>query len=267
MSRLPALARSAIFVLAFGFAGALIMLFALQRQMIYPGTGPDDGSWNAPPPGYETVELHTADELALRALYRAPKPGGKVLIFFHGNGDSALNSAFSLAPVLGEADGALMMSYRGYAGNPGQPSEEGLYADADAGLAYLRSRGIEDSRIVIGGFSLGTGVASQLATKGEFAGLLLIAPFTALSDVAAEHFPWVPTSLLMRDRYLTRDRLKTGAPLLIVHGKRDGIIPVSHARRLATIREDARLELFDNATHNDVSAIASQTMRDWMAGL
>ncbi|NNC47310.1 MAG: alpha/beta hydrolase [Sphingomonas sp.] len=267
MPRLPALARSAIFVILLGYAGALIMIFALQRQMIYPGTGPDDGSWNTPPPGYETVQLQTADNLSLRALYRAPKPGGKTLIFFHGNGDSALNSAFSLAPVLGETDGALMMSYRGYAGNPGQPSEDGLYADADAGLAYLRSRGTVDRSVVVGGFSLGTGVASQLATKGEFAGVLLIAPFTALSDVAADHFPWLPTSLLMRDRYLTRDRLVAGVPMLIVHGKRDGIIPVSHARRLAKMREDARLELFDSATHNDIGRIASHTMRDWLAGL
>lgn len=245
----------------------LIMLFALQRQMIYPGTGPDDGSWAAPPPGYGTVKLETADGLSLNALYRAPSDGRKVILFFHGNGDSALNSSMSFESVLAEGQGALMVSYRGYAGNPGKPSEDGLYADGEAGLNFLRDQGISDERIIIGGFSLGTGIASHVATKGEFAGLLLAAPFTALVDVAGEHFPWAPSGII-RDRYETRDRLASiTAPTLIVHGERDGIIPVAHARRLQKIKPNAALHIFADATHNDIGPYSRETVRDWLQAL
>ena len=268
MSRPARILRLTLVGLTLSIALVLIMLFALQRQMIYPGTGPDDGSWAAPPPGYQTVKLRTADGLALNALYRAPEDGAKTLIFFHGNGDSALNSSISFEPVLAKGQGALMVSYRGYAGNPGTPGEEGLYADGEAGLDFLRAQGIADSQIVVGGFSLGTGIASHVATKGDFAGLLLAAPFSALVDVAGEHFPFLPTGMIIRDRYLTRDRLTDSkAPLLIVHGEKDGIIPVAHGRRLAALRPDATFATFAAAGHNDVGHHSMETVRDWFQAL
>lgn len=251
--------------LAYGLI--LVMLFLLQRAMIYPGTSRDIRGWGAPPPGYEVVVLETSDGLSLNALYRA-SDGGKTLVFFHGNADSAHNSAALLDPALGEGDGALFVSYRGFAGNPGAPSEDGLYSDGEAALGFVRARGIADSDIVVGGFSLGTGVASHVATRGRFAGLLLVSSFTSLPAVAAAHFPWLPARWLVRDRYPTIERIADGKePLLLVHGSQDDIISPRHSEALALRRPDAQLELVAGVGHNDVAARAVPIIADWLAAL
>ncbi|MBW0145454.1 alpha/beta hydrolase [Sphingomicrobium clamense] len=246
----------------------LLMLFALQRTMIYPGTSRDASDWSAPPAGYEVVQLATEDELRLKAFFRPAREGGKTLIFFHGNGDSARNSASWVDGALGPDDGALFVSYRGYAGNPGAPSEEGLKRDARAALRFVRKQGVDDGDIVIGGFSIGTGVASRLALDGKFAGLILIAAFTSLPDAASAAFPFLPNKLLLRDKFTTKGRIaKASGKVLLIHGANDGIVPASHSERLARLRPDATFVRIEGAGHNDIAAGALPVMADWLANL
>ncbi len=244
---------------------SLAMLTAMQRQMIYPGAGSDASPWQQPPARFDVVELATRDGLVLKALFRPPEVGQPTLLFFHGNGDSAFSSAHWLAPLMQDGRGALLVNYRGYLGNPGSPDEAGLYADAEAGAGYLSERGIDRSAIVVGGFSLGTGVASHVASSGGYKGLFLVAPFTSMQDAARHHFPWAPVSWLMRDRYPTVERIAAiDAPLLIVHGKEDRMIPAEHSLRLAQLRPDTRLRLVERAGHNDIARPATPLIAEWL---
>lgn len=260
--------RTFLFTLLIAYALLALILAALQRPLIYPGTSRDARGWEAPPPGFETVEVEASDGLKLKALYKAPADGGRVVVFFHGNGDSAHNTARWVGPALGPSDGALLSSYRGYAGNPGAPSEAGLTADGEGALAFVRAQGIEDARIVPGGISIGTGVASHVATLGDFAGLVLVSPFTSLADAASDQLWWLPAGLLVVDRYPTIDRIEQAkGELLIVHGAADTLISADHSRRLAALRSDARLEIVEGAGHNDIGGPASAILADWLANL
>ena len=258
--------RTFFLTLLIAYGVLALILAALQRPLIYPGTSRDGRAWDAPPSGFETVEVEASDGLALNALWKPPADGGRVLVFFHGNGDSAHNMARWVGPALGEGDGALLSSYRGYAGNPGAPSEDGLTADGEGALAFVRAQGIEDARIIPGGISIGTGVASHVATLGEFAGLAMVAPFTSLPDAASDQLWWLPAGLLVVDRYPTIDRIgEAKGDLLIVHGSADTIIAADHSRRLAKARPDARLEIVEGAGHNDIGGPASAILADWLA--
>ena len=121
----------------------------------------------------------------------------------------------------------LLLDYRGYVGNPGSPSEDGLLADARAARAYLLSRAdVDPARLVYFGESLGAAVAVALAAEHPPAALILRSPFTSLADIAAVHYPFLPAGLMLRDRYESIERIgRVRAPLLVVAGQRDRIVP------------------------------------------
>jgi hypothetical protein len=126
-----------------------------------------------------------------------------------------------------------MLEYRGYGGNPGSPSETGLYADGAAALDFLDHQGIMPNRLVLYGESLGSGVAVRMAGQHEIAGLILEAPFTSVAQVAQYHYPFVPASLLVRDRFDSLSRIRAvKVPILILHGGRDTVIPMRFGRAL-----------------------------------
>jgi fermentation-respiration switch protein FrsA (DUF1100 family) len=148
----------------------------------------------------------------------------------------------------------LLFDYRGYGGNPGSPSEEGLAADARAALEYLAGRPeVDPGRVVYLGESLGAAVALRLAVERPPAALVLRSPFASLAEVGRRHYPVLPVSLLLRDRYDSAALVgRLTAPLLVVAGSRDRIVPASHSRRLfAAAPEPKRLVVLDGADHND----------------
>lgn len=203
-----------------------------QRKLLYPAFGPALAAAEAGLPGFEDVVLATPDGERLAAWYRAPEPGRATVLYFHGNGGS-LSLRRGRARLLAEGGrGLLMVTYRGYPGSTGQPTEAGLALDALTAHRWLGER-VPAERVVLYGESLGTGVAVGLAAEQRFGGVILDAPFTSTADVAAGVFPFLPVRLLMRDQYRSEARIgRLRAPLLVLHGDRDGVVPFALGERL-----------------------------------
>ena len=246
------------FLAGLGIAYSLMVVaaWALQDRIIYP----------APPPaspdvhGVERVTYRTADGLDLHAGWIAPRDGMPTLVAFHGNGENWQSSVATLRKVTRAGYGLLAAEYRGYDGNPGVPSEEGLYLDGRAALAFAASRGVAPDNVVLVGGSLGSGVAVQLATEIPARAMILVAPFDSLTDTAARALPWLPVRSLLGRRY---DNIaKIGAldlPVLIVHGDEDSVVLLEQAERLAARLPEAKLVVRKGQGHDIVT---DPSMRD-----
>jgi len=194
----------------------------------------------------------------------AADPGPAVLVCNGNGGDRSMRAALAVElSRMGLA--VLLFDYRGYGGNPGVPSEEGLAADARAALAYLAGRPeVDPDRVVYVGESLGAAVALRLATERPPAALVLRSPFASLAEVGRHHYPVLPVSLLLRDRYDSAALAgRLASPLLVVAGARDRIVPLAHTRRLfAAAPRPKRLVVLDRADHNDPDLLAGPRLVD-----
>lgn len=204
------------------------------------------------------VKVTTEDGLALSGWYHPPEGDKPVIVVFHGNASHMGMSAWKVRPYIEQGYGALLPAYRGYAGNPGKPTEQGLYRDARAFLAWLReAKGIPENRIVLYGESLGTGVAVEMAATHykDIKALILESPYTSFTEMARRQYFFVPfVALLVRDRYSNIDKIAgVKAPLLIVAGKLDMIVPVTMGRKLfAAANEPKAMVEVPAAGHNNL---------------
>lgn len=214
---------------------AVTALWALQRDLMYfPDHAP-----RVPPSHYamlggvQEVLVTTADGVELAAWYAAAPPARPTVVMFHGNAGSLRHERYRLQHFMDAGLGAMLLSYRGYSGNGGTPTEEGLYADARAALDWLDANGVDDESIVVYGISLGTGVATKMAAERELGAVVLEAPYTSTVDVAGIRFPVVPVGWLMEDRFESLARIRAiTEPLLVMHGDRDDVIPQRFGRQL-----------------------------------
>ncbi|MGH8944532.1 MAG: alpha/beta hydrolase [Acidimicrobiia bacterium] len=241
----------------------LAVIWLAQRRMIYFPTQAVPSAAEVSPV-LEEVSYLTDDGLTLEAWFLPSRgePHGSVLVF---NGNAGNRShRLPLGEALAEAGfSALLVDYRGYGGNPGDPHEEGLATDARAALAYLRSRpDVDPRRVAYFGESLGAGVAAGLAVEDPPAALILRSPFTSLADIASVHYPLLPASLLLRDRYATTDFIgELSAPLLVVAGSGDSIVPLEQSRAVfEAADEPKRLVVIEGAGHNDFALNAGEEM-------
>lgn len=248
--------------LALKIAGAVALLYALvlvamyfsQRSLIYR---PD--RTRVPPAlaGLMTVEervLKTPDGEQLVAWHAAARPGRPTLLYFHGNAGNLANRAWRVATFMGEGLGVLMLSYRSYSGSSGRPSEAANVADAVLAYDALVKDGHAPEDIVLYGESLGSGVAVQLAAQRKVAGVILDAPYTSMTDMAAELYPWLWVRPFVLDTYDTMARIAgIRAPLLVLHGEHDMIVPVHMGRKVfAAAREPKRLATYPHGGHVDL---------------
>lgn len=250
--------------IALGYLLMLAGLYLFQRSFIYPAP-----SAQAPlPPGHERVVLETADGLSLAAAYKPARDGRPTVVFFHGNGDNWGGASAATATLAKAGYGILLPEYRGYSGNPGSPSETGLYQDGRAAIGWLGVKGIAPDRIVLVGNSLGSGVATQLAVEHEPAALVLISPFASLPGIAAEKIWWAPARWLVRDKFDNLGKIaRVDAPLLLLHGTDDAVIPSSHSERLARANPRARLVKVEGAGHELAYRGYAQALgKDWLEG-
>jgi uncharacterized protein len=248
-------------------AAVVGLLWSQQRRLIYlpaPRAVPPAA---AVLPAAEEVTFPTADGLRLAGWFvPAAGPAGRggrtrspAVLVCNGNGGNRSLRA-PLAAALARAGLAvLLFDYRGYAANPGHPTEAGLAADARAALAFLAARPeVDPARLVYFGESLGAAVALRLALERPPAALVLRSPFASLAEVGRLHYPWLPVSLLLADRYDSLGRVGgLAAPLLVVAGERDRIVPASHSRRLFDAApQPKRFVLLPGADHNDLDLLA-----------
>lgn len=232
------------------------LLWAMQRQLIYfPATGPVPSAATVLP-GARDVTLRTSDGLDLAAWYvpaRPPRRDFTVLVANGNAGDRAARAPLAEALARRGLD-VLVFDYRGYGGNPGSPSEQGLARDVRAARSYLvDDLGVDPGRLVYFGESLGAAVVIELATEHPPAGLVLRSPFTDLAAVGAEHYPYLPVRALLRDRYPVAEHItRVEAPVTVVYGSADTIVPprqsVAVAQAAPTLH---RLVEVEGAAHND----------------
>ncbi len=236
--------------------GALVVgLFLVQRQLMYFPDSRTPEPARAGVPEMREVTLTTEDGLRLMAWYRpAQTPDGPVIVFFHGNAGNIGDRGAKIRPFIDAGFGVMLVSSRGYGGNPGSPTEEGLNRDGRAAMEFLSNNGVPSRGVVLYGESLGSGVAVEMATERPVGGVVLEAPFTSVADVAASQFFFVPARYLVRDRFDSLSKIDAiGAPLLILHGERDRVISVRYGRRLFAAARQPKTSLFyPGGGHNDL---------------
>ncbi len=276
--------RRAVLLLLGIYLGCCVMLGMIQRKLIYLPTreAPLLGShWGLPDSRCRSVSLVSQDGLTLQGWHVLPpgssalneeerlwelRQGRPVILYFSGNAGHRGDRAYDLN-LLGSLNAdVFLFDYRGYGDNPGVPSEAALVADAQAIWRYLvETEGVESGRILLYGESLGGGVACALAahlaeqgiTPG---GLFLKTTFSSLGDVAAFHYRWLPTGLLLRERYPSVQRIsQIKCPIAILHGRQDEIVPFQLAEKLFEAAPDRsasgipkRFFELPEAGHNDV---------------
>ncbi|WP_100501063.1 alpha/beta hydrolase [Geodermatophilus chilensis] len=248
------LARAAV-VVAVVLVVLTGLLWGLQRRLVYL---PDDGPVPAAAtvlPGARDVVLETSDGLRLGAWYRPGRDAeAPAVLVANGNGGHRGLRAPLAAALAGRGLAVLLFDYRGYGGNPGTPSEEGLARDVRAARAHLlEEAGASPDRLVYLGESLGAAVVTELATEHPPAGLVLRSPFVDLAAVGAEHYPFLPVRALLRDRYPVAERIATiRVPTTVVLGDADSIVPPAQSRAVAAAAADLhRLVEVPGADHND----------------
>lgn len=222
---------TALAVIATVYAAIVGVLFFNQRALLYHPVA-ERAAPDAEGPAIQVVSLETADGETLVGWWLPPMADRPTILFFNGNAAGLAMQRGRWKRLSDAGIGFLAVAYRGYDGSTGKPTEPGLRLDALAAYQWLAGR-VPTSEIVIHGFSLGSGVATRLASERPARALVLEAPFTAVSDVAAEAYPWIPVSALMLDRYRSRDVIgEIGMPLLILHGDQDSVVPFRQGRTL-----------------------------------
>jgi fermentation-respiration switch protein FrsA (DUF1100 family) len=239
--------------LASVYAAVAVAAFIAQRKLMY---FPD--SARVPPSNYgligvEERVLDTPDGVRLIAWYAPPVLGRPTVLYFHGNAGNLTNRAERVRKYTARGFGIFMPSYRGYSGSTGAPTERANVADAKLAYEALRKDGIASEDIVLYGESLGSGVAVQVAAEKPVGGIVLDAPYTSIVDVAAAAYPFLPVRPFMFDRYDTMRHLGgVNAPLLVVHGEEDEVIPVDMGRAVyAAANGPKELVTFPGAGHSD----------------
>lgn len=228
----------------------LVLVAAVfQRHLIHL----PDTSVPATPDDVEAVELRTADGLRLTSWLLAPRDEAvsTVLVAPGNAGNRALRLPLARG-LVERGHRVLLLEHRGYGGNPGSPTEDGLVRDAEAARAHLEARDdVDPARIVHLGESLGTAVVASLSVEHRPAASVLRSPFPTLADVARDQLPFLPVRWLLRDRFATREHLAAvDSPVLVVFGGADRTIPPDLSRQVAEAAGAERVEI-PGADHND----------------
>jgi fermentation-respiration switch protein FrsA (DUF1100 family) len=255
-----------VLAVAGGYLLVVALAYSFQRNLLFL----PDLSVSTPAesglPEMATVTLPTADGLALASWYRPATSGERhTIVYFHGNGGHVGYRGPRVRPYLDAGHGVLLVEYRGYGGNPGKPTEAGLYEDGRAALGFLAAAGVPAERTVLYGESLGTAVAVHVARqqaerRAPVAAVVLEAPLSSAVDVGAYHYPLLPVRLLMKDRFDSKAKIAAiAAPLLIVHGENDRVVPIEFGRAVfAAAAEPKRAVWIADAGHEDLGRFGLQ---------
>ena len=231
------------------------MLFVLQRRILFntsghPGT-PSDYDL------YSTKEIHipTDDNITLLSWFHKADEKLPLLIYFHGNSFNIGDRAYRIKKYIDKNWNVILVSWRGFGGNNGRPTEKNLYKDGEAVLKWVsKNTNFTKDQIVIYGESLGSGVAVELGTRYNFLSIVLEAPFTSIYDIANKRYKIYPTKYLVKDKFDNFSKIdKIKSPLLIVSGKNDEVVPHFHSKLLLEKAVNLKESLFvDEAMHNNL---------------
>ena len=248
--------RRAVITLLLVCLGLVALLWFGQRSLIYFPMSDVRSPGEYGLPHAEPVAFETEDGLRLEGWFvpAAGPPSGYTAVVFNGNAGHRGYRAELARRFAARGVATLLFDYRGYGGNPGLPSEQGLARDARAALACLRQRAdVDRARIVYFGESLGAAVAVTLAADDPPAALVLRSPFASLEEMARVHFRGLPARWLLRDHYLSIDRIgAVRSPVLVIAGDADRVVPIEQSVALHEAAHDPkRLVVIEGADHND----------------
>jgi hypothetical protein len=240
------------FALVF-YGGFVALLYVTQRSLQYFPEGYRTAPAAAGLPEAEEAAVETADGERVLLWHVPPKGDKPVILYFHGNGGSLRYRVDRFRALIADGTGLVAVSYRGYGGSTGRPTEAGLLEDAAAAYAFAAAR-YPPERIALWGESLGSGVAVALAAEKPVGRVVLEAGFSSAADVGAGVYWYVPVRLLMKDQFRSDLRIgKVTAPVLMLHGDRDNIIPIALGERLyALINAPKRFVRFPGAGHENL---------------
>ena len=240
------------------FAGFLYAVFAVtmykcQHRLVYRIDSRFVSPGRVGLADIEDVTLSVPGGDKLVAWYGAARPGRPTILYLHGQAGNLARRADRIRRYQALGVGVLIVAYRGFSGSTGQPGEAANVADALFAYDWLLARGVLPRDIVVYGESLGTGVAGQVAAARNVSGLVLDSPFTSLGDLAAQRHPLLPVRRFMSDRYETMTHItKVTAPVLVLHGEMDPIVPMAMgARVFAAVPGAKRLVSFPEGRHLD----------------
>ncbi len=266
--------KTAAFVISIAYAGIVGAVALFYRALLYPAP---KGGLEPKLGGATLVEIDGgaagAEEPAgpVWALYAKAPPGAPTLVCFHGNGEELVDQVSLVRALMDQRVGVLAVEYPGYGlARAQKATEASLYAAAERALGYLRGSGVAPSDVVLVGFSLGSGVAAEMAKRGLGRRLVLLAPYTSIPDMVSRFVPIVPTSLLVGDRFDTIGKAPSlDLPALVVHGDADPVIPVEMGRKVASALPQATLTIVRGGHHNDLfvrDPSLSTTLADFAKG-
>ncbi|MBL7481838.1 alpha/beta hydrolase [Legionella bononiensis] len=234
------------------FGCVLLLMYVFQRNLIYfPDRHiPNLKKFHAQ--DMVLVTIHTADNLKLKSWYKPADKNQPTILYLHGNAGHIGYRMPLARQFLDSGIGLLLLEYRGYGGNIGSPTEQGFYKDGEAAVHYLLKQGIAPQKIVLFGESLGTGVATKIANQHQFCAIILQSPFTSLVNLSRYHYPWLFISPW--DKYNSLKRItKINAPLLVLHGTRDQIVPYSEGLKLFNeALEPKKMHTLQGYDHNNL---------------
>jgi fermentation-respiration switch protein FrsA (DUF1100 family) len=224
---------TAVLIGLFAYAGIMLAMYLLQRGLQYFPANKGLTPALVGLSGVTVNRLETPDGAHIVTWYAPAKPGRPTVLYFHGNAGEIGDRPKRFQYYAERGLGVLYVSYRGYGGSTGQISETGLITDALVSYNWLLAHGVAPRQIALVGESLGTGVAVQLAAQKLVGALALEAPYTSTADIAAAFYWWLPVRMLMKDQFHSVDFIgKVTAPLLVIHGEADTLIPVRYGKAL-----------------------------------
>ena len=211
----------------------IIFVYFYQRNLLYH---PSENNYQNDTIqfNHQEIFIKVNDEIKLKSwIINKDLKNFKTLVFFHGNAGDLSNRIYKLNELDKLNINILLISWRGFSGNEGYPTEKNLYEDAEAAIKWLNKKKVSNSQIILYGESLGTGVAVEIASKNSFNSIILESPFTSIENSAKIYYPYLPVSFLLKDRYDSISKIKKiNSPILIMHGRKDDIVPFFMGKKL-----------------------------------
>jgi hypothetical protein len=247
------------------YCGFVVLLYVMQRSIQYVPESFRTAPAAAGLPEAEEVMIDTADGERVIVWHVPPRADKPVILYLHGNGASLRWRADRFRALTADGSGLVALSYRGYGGSSGRPTEDGLIEDALAAYAFMAAR-YRPECIVVWGESLGSGVAVAIAAEKPVGRVVLESPFSSALDVAAGSYWFVPVRLLMKDQFRSDLRIgKVTAPVLVLHGDRDNVVPFALGERLyGMINAPKRFVRLAGAGHNDLGARSVEAAKQFI---
>ena len=259
-----------LLILASIYFFILISTYVFQRNLLYH---PKENNYfgDLLTVEIEKVKISTQDRIELLSWYHNKNLNNyKTILFLHGNAGSLENRIHKINHFKDMNVNFLLISWRGFSGNKGKPTEKGLYEDAKSAVAWLKSKGVNENNIIIYGESLGTGVATEIAQNKNFAGIILESPFTSMIDAGKNKYPYLPVRLLLKDKYESNKKIKNiNSPILIMHGKVDKIVPFHMGKKMYELANEPKYYYFSEYDDHmmEYNEKLLKTLRDFIESL